>query len=251
MPSRVTLKLVTPREMHQRLVIYSIRLCESRDTFGVFFFFPGEIGTSFPPAKKIEYLNVELYRERGCERAPVESKNRIIRDEALCAEKGDDQRAPSTSRVAVYPRQRAATCKIYDNARPIPLRCCKFQPRESAVPPPLYTLFITAARQPYDYLLAARSSRGRSGPSKRVSNIHESDRTHPDWVIRNMRAGVNTRMRRACMAATCATEIRVWIDTLSTSTRPRIGARQSRIPFTSLMPRQLKKSPGWEYLASE
>lgn len=27
--------------------------------------------------------------------------------------------------------------------------------------------------------------------------------------------------------------------------------RQSRIPFTSLMPRQLKKSPGWEYLVYE
>lgn len=49
---------------------------------------------------------------------------------------------------------------------------------------PLYSIYLGRARQPYDRrrrrrLLAARSYRGRSGTSKRVSNIHESDRTHP------------------------------------------------------------------------
>lgn len=121
-------------------------------------------------------------------------KTKSVSAMALCVEKGDRRgTATLVRRVTVYPKQRAATCKIYGNTvKSHHGRSCEFRRPPSAIRRRccrLYTLFTPGHVNLRLYLLAARSCRGRGGPSKRVSDIHASVRTHPNPVARNMRSG--------------------------------------------------------------
>lgn len=74
---------------------------------------------------------------------------------------------------------------------------------------------LSECDNPCDYLLAARSCRGCSDPSKRISDIHACIRTHPGPVTRNMRT-------RWCVGRAWRPPVRqgcVCLNALSTNTR--------------------------------
>lgn len=88
-----------------------------------------------------------------------------------------------------------------------------------------------------NFAVDSRSYRGRSDPSKRVSDIHAYVQTHPGPVTRNMRT-------RRCVGRAWRPPVRrgcACINTLSTTTRRPNQLGISKSSFTSLMLRQIKK----------
>lgn len=190
-------------------------------------------------------VDVKLHRNRGRKRSRPSRQNLLVR--RFYALKKVTRRR--VRRVTVYPRQRAATCKIYSNTvKSHHERGCEFRHPPAAAVAAATTLYLLRDTSTCDYLLTARSCRGRGDPSKRVSDIHASVQTHQSPVARNMRSGdrrehedaSNVHDGHLCDSRDTRT------DMLLTNTRSWID-RESRIPFTFLIPRQLKKSFGWEH----